>query len=69
MSRLDPNMISKPMFIHLDMSLSGDKTGIAGVWIKGKKQGLQNNSKELYYQVAFSGGNDICFEKLSAFCY
>lgn len=75
MSRLDPNMISKPMFIHLDMSLSGDKTGIAGVWIKGKKQGLQNNSKELYYQVAFSvsikapKGYQVSFAKNREFIY
>lgn len=31
MSVVDPDDLSKPMFIHLDMSLSGDKTGIAGV--------------------------------------
>jgi len=28
---------SRPMFIHLDMSSSKDKTGIAGVWITGKE--------------------------------
>jgi hypothetical protein len=29
--------MSKPLYIHLDMSVSGDMTGIAGVWITGKK--------------------------------
>mgnify|MGYP006935594051 FL=1 len=29
--------MSKPLFIHLDMSISGDMTGIAGTWIIGKK--------------------------------
>lgn len=38
------------------MSVSGDKTGIAGVWIKGKKPAVpgQPPSKELYYTLAFS---------------
>lgn len=31
MSRVDPSDIGRPMFIHLDMSVSNDKTGIAGV--------------------------------------
>ena len=29
--RIDPELLSKPLYIHLDMSLTGDKTGIAGV--------------------------------------
>lgn len=68
---IDPIMKAKPMFIHLDMSISGDKTGIAGVWIKGKKPPVegQPSSKELYYQLAFSvaikapKGYQISFEK------
>ena len=35
------------------MSISGDKTGIGGVWISGKKQSLDNSAKELTYQMAF----------------
>lgn len=35
------NDISRPLFIHLDMSLSGDKTGIAGVWITGKESNIK----------------------------
>lgn len=38
MSRVDPSDIGRPMFIHLDMSVSNDKTGIAGVWITGRRQ-------------------------------
>ena len=33
---------ARPLFIHLDMSLSGDKTGIAGVWIMGRKANDNN---------------------------
>lgn len=31
LSKVNPQDMSRPLFIHLDMSLSGDKTGIAGV--------------------------------------
>lgn len=31
LSKVDSSDISKPLFIHLDMSMTGDKTGIAGV--------------------------------------
>lgn len=72
LSRLDQTMIRKPMFIHMDMSISGDKTGIAGVWIKGKKPNTnpeEPDSNSLYYQLAFSvsikapKGHQISFEK------
>lgn len=63
-------MMRMPMFIHLDMSVSGDKTGIAGVWIRGKKPTTDGNaSNDLYYQTAFSTsieapkGRQISFEK------
>ena len=55
-----------PMYVHLDLSKTGDKTGIAGVWILG---GKSENSKEMYYKVAFSvsieapKGYEISFEK------
>ena len=64
--------MARPLFIHLDMSLSGDKTGIAGVWITGKRpQQAGNNdpSKELEFKVAFSvsvkapKGFQVSFEK------
>lgn len=59
---------SKPLFIHLDMSLSGDKTGIAGVWIIGKNPG-----KDLLFRPAFSTsikapkGRQVSFAKNRAF--
>ena len=68
---VDIKMKQKPLYIHLDMSLTGDKTGIAGVWIKGKKPSIQGQlqNKDLFYQVAFSvsikapKGYQISFEK------
>ena len=30
-TKVDPVMKSRPLFIHLDMSLTGDKTGVGGV--------------------------------------
>ena len=74
MSRVPRELKSKPLYIHLDMSVSGDKTGLAGVWIRGKaaptdvEEG-QPPSKELYYQLAFSTaikapkGFQVSFEK------
>ncbi len=55
----------------MDMSTSGDKTGIAGVWIKGKKPHIdgQPDNKDLFYRLAFSvsvkapKGYQISFEK------
>ncbi len=77
-SRVDPKMKFKPLYIHLDMSISGDKTGIAGVWIRGKKppkDGQQASSQELMFQLAFSvsvkapKGYQISFEKNRQFIY
>ncbi len=67
----DSTLKSMPLFIHLDMSLSGDKTGIAGVWIIGKARHQEGvpDSKELFYRLAFSvaieapKGHEISFEK------
>ena len=53
----------KPLFVHLDMSKTGDRTGIAGIWIIGRR------GNEIYYKVAFSvaieapKGYEISFEK------
>jgi len=75
-SKIDPAMKSKPLFIHLDMSVSGDKTGIAGVWIRGKRptrNGVPSN--DLYYQLAFGvsvkapKGYQISFAKNREFIY
>lgn len=61
---------AKPLFVHLDMSISGDMTGISGVWIKGKKPSqTKDQSKDLFFTVAFSvsikapKGYQISFEK------
>lgn len=77
LSKVPQELKYKPLYIHLDMSISGDKTGIAGVWIKGKKphQDGVPDSKELYYQLAFSvaikapRGYQVSFEKNRQFIY
>ena len=71
LSLINPSDLSRPLFIHLDMSLSGDKTGIAGVWITGKRSGgdSEDASKDLQYKLAFSvsieapKGFQVSFEK------
>ena len=70
-SKVPSSLRSKPLFIHLDMSLSGDRTGIAGTWIIGKTphQDGVPDAKELYFQLAFSvaikapRGHEVSFEK------
>jgi hypothetical protein len=64
-------LMSKPLYIHLDMSISGDMTGIAGVWITGKKVSTDanNQANDLSFRLAFSTsikapkGHQISFEK------
>ena len=48
-SLVNPRYKHKPLFVHLDMSISGDKTGIAGTWIIG----IDKQTRELVYQEAF----------------
>lgn len=77
LSKVDSKLRYKPLYIHLDMSLTGDKTGIAGVWIIGKKphQDGVPDSKEMYFQGAFSvsikapKGYQVSFEKNRQFIY
>lgn len=75
LTKVPENLKYKPLYIHLDMSVSGDKTGIAGVWISGKKNSLENSSKELTYQMAFGvsiqapKGRQISFAKNREFIY
>lgn len=75
LSRLDRRLLDRPLFIHLDMSLSGDKTGIVGIWVMGKKPGLNNDARELYYRVAFNvsikapRGYQVSFAKNREFIY
>lgn len=77
LSLIPPRMKSKPLYIHLDMSVSGDKTGIAGTWIADKRPAADGEpkSKELHYQLAFSvavkapKGYQVSFEKNRQFIY
>lgn len=77
LSRVNPDDLTRPMFIHLDMSMSGDKTGIAGIWITGKRpaQNEEDASRELIYKLAFSvsvkapRGYQVSFEKNKTFIY
>ena len=70
-ARIPRELWSKPLFIHLDMSLTGDKTGIAGVFIKGKKTSVDPNlqDRDLFYTLGFAvsikapKGRQISFEK------
>ena len=77
LSKVPNDMKRKPLFIHLDMSVSGDMTGIAGVWIKGKKVSADELSQanDLFYSLAFSvsvkapKGRQVSFEKNKNFIY
>lgn len=77
LSVIPPDMKCRPLYIHLDMSVSGDKTGIAGTWIKDKYVSALNESasKSLFYRVAFSvavkapKGAQVSFEKNKQFIY
>lgn len=72
---LDPADYGKPLFIHLDMSMTGDKTGIAGTVIEGKYPSIpgQEESLSLRYKLLFSvsveapKGYQISFEKTQNF--
>lgn len=73
---MNPKLLKKPLFIHLDMSVTGDRTGIAGVWIAGKRPSIdKEQAKDLYYSLAFSvaikapKGRQISFEKNRNFIY
>lgn len=76
-SVVPPDLKSRPLYIHLDMSVSGDKTGIAGTWIKDKYVSALDEaaSKSLFYRVAFSvavkapKGAQVSFEKNKQFIY
>ena len=77
MSKVPKELMTRPLYIHMDMSISGDKTGVAGVWIVGKKppEEGQPASKELFFRLAFSvsvrapKGQQISFEKNRQFIY
>ena len=70
-SRIPEELKSKPLYVHLDMSLSGDKSGVGGVFVRGKRQPKPGEpvSKDLLYTVAFNvsvkapRGYQVSFEK------
>lgn len=75
LSRVPGELRRKPLYIHLDMSKTGDKTGIAGVYIMGKRptqEGVEE-SKTMFFRAAFSvsikapKGYEISFDKNRAF--
>lgn len=77
LTRIPSKLRYKPLYIHFDMSITGDRTGIGGTFIIGKKPGLSQdvNSKELYFQVAFyvavqaPKGWQVSFAKNREFVY
>lgn len=74
---IDPKIKHMPLYIHMDMSVSGDKTGIAGVFVAGKKPPTEGQppSRDLFFQLGFSvsvkapKGYQISFEKNRQFIY
>lgn len=71
---VSPDIKAKPMYVHLDMSKSGDKTGIAGITVLGKRAGSgSKEAKSLFYHLTFSTsiqaptGSQISFIKNRAF--
>lgn len=70
-TRIPKELKNKPLFVHMDMSISGDKTGIGGVFQRGKKPPKEGepSSKDMYYTIAFNvsvkapRGYQVSFEK------
>ena len=76
LDKIPKDFMYKPLYIHLDMSVTGDMTGIAGIWISGKKVSTDDNlAKDLSFRLAFSTsikapkGRQISFEKNRNFIY
>ena len=75
MNLIPQELKSKPLYIHLDLSKTGDKTGIAGVFAIGKSPKVegQDSSKEMFYQLGFHvaikapKGYEISFDKHRSF--
>lgn len=70
-TRIPESVRNKPLYVHFDMSISGDKTGIGGVFIEGKKPPVNGEapSKDLYFRAGFNvsvkapRGWQVSFEK------
>lgn len=82
-SEIPNSILSAPTFIHLDASLTGDRTGLSGVAIVGTKEQVtystdideKSISEELLYQQVFTigiqapGDSEISLEKTRQFIY
>lgn len=83
-SLIPEEILGAPIFIHLDASVSGDRTGLTGVGIVGTKEVTKYTvdaeeepavSEELVYQQVFTVGiqapsdSEISFEKTRQFIY
>ena len=82
-SVVPPEIYSRPIFIHLDLSINGDKTGIGAVAVMGYKNetrysiehGEVETTKELYYHHVFScriqapSTDEISMQKTLEFLY
>ncbi len=82
-SKIPDNIYGAPVFIHLDASVSGDRTGLSGVAIIGTRQstkyGVDIDEKELVDEIitqqVFTVGiqapadSEISFEKTRQFIY
>lgn len=80
---VNENLFSKPHYLHLDMSLTGDRTGISDVCIIGVRdeERYENGDfvpvREMVYKHVFSvaiqcppgAGNEISLEKNRRFIY
>ncbi len=77
LNSIDPKLKSRPLYLHFDTSLSGDKTGIAGTWAVGKRLQKENElpANEMFYKLAFAvavkapKGYQISFAKHRQFIY
>ena len=73
---IDPKYKSMPMFIHLDLSLTTDRTGISGVVASGRKD-IQSDDNTVMSQLMFTHvftiaieapkGDKIAYSKITAF--
>lgn len=84
-TKVPDNIIGMPVFIHLDASLSGDRTGLAGIAVVGTKTSVKHTPgtsveadetvDELVCQEVFHVGiqapsdSEISFEKTRQFIY
>ena len=77
LEKVPRDLKSRPLFIHFDMSISGDRTGVGGVQLVGKKPHQEGvpDSKELFFRECFHfavkapKGHQVSFEKNRQFVY